>query len=230
MKDKELFKTIFMSNDIQLFELLRKVLKSIGYTIYSSLGNYIYAVGEIPIALVAHIDTVWNFAPYPYYNDKYKVLYSKDGLGADDRAGVVAILKILSSGLRPSIIFTLGEEIGGIGAQKLVSDFPFPVNPINYIIELDRHGNNDACFYNCTKENFQEYIINNFKFIKAEGIFSDIYFICPKWNIAGVNLSIGYYNEHTKQEYLDLTIFYKIITRVKQMLKAKDIPSFTFFE
>ena len=57
--------------------------------------DYIVAIGEIPIALVAHMDTVFKTPVSNLYYDRQKnVLWSPEGLGADDRAGVFAILKI----------------------------------------------------------------------------------------------------------------------------------------
>ena len=62
--------------------------------------EYIYAVGDIPVALVAHMDTVFKTQPQNIFYDKDKcVMWSPEGLGAEDRAGVFAIIKILQAGL-----------------------------------------------------------------------------------------------------------------------------------
>ena len=76
--------------------------------------DYVYAIGDIPIALVAHLDTVHRTPVRDLYYDQSKgVLWSPEGIGADDRAGVFAILNIIKSGLKPSVIFTKDEEQGG---------------------------------------------------------------------------------------------------------------------
>ena len=58
------------------------------------------------------------------------------------------------------------------------------------------------------------------------GSFSDISMICGSWQVCGVNLSIGYYNEHTEREMLFLDSMYNTITRVIKMLSIKNIPHF----
>ena len=98
------------TKDFKLFESLVKLpQKSLKKVLSSSLRRnykkvvetpeYIYAVGDIPIALVAHMDTVFKSPPRNIYFDTDKgVIWSPEGLGADDRAGVFAILNILKKG------------------------------------------------------------------------------------------------------------------------------------
>ena len=109
------------------FELhLRKIYPTVLET-----KDYICAEGVIPIALVAHMDTVF-FKPATtiYYDRQKNTMWSPMGLGADDRAGVFAIIQILQSGLRPHIIFTTDEEKGCLGAEALAkTECPFAVNP-----------------------------------------------------------------------------------------------------
>jgi hypothetical protein len=84
-------------------------------------------------------------------------MWSPQGLGSDDRAGIFAILQIVQSGLRPSIILTTDEERGGLGAQKLAKrECPIPF--LRYMIQLDRHGNNDCVFYDRFCPSFIEHI------------------------------------------------------------------------
>ena len=188
--------------------------------------EYIYAIGDIPIALVAHLDTVWEDAPprFTFFDPFKNVMWAPNGLGADDRAGVIAIFEILRTGLRPHVIFTTDEEIGALGAEALVhEDCPF--KDLRYLIELDRRGKNDCVFYDCETEDFINYV-ESFGFETAMGSFSDISILCGAWEVCGVNLSIGYYNEHTQREMLFLNSMYNTITRVIKMLKEKDIPHF----
>ena len=180
---------------------------------------------------MAHVDTVFPEPPEDIYYDREKgVMWSPQGLGADDRAGVFAILKIIQSGLRPTIIFTTDEEVGGLGAAQLVKDFPeCPIPGLKYLIQLDRRGTNDCVFYDCYNEDFITYV-ESFGFIEAFGTFSDIAELCPAWDVVGVNLSIGYENEHTRYETLHLKPWMATIEKVKRMLKEKDIPDFEYIE
>jgi hypothetical protein len=174
------------------------------------------------------MDTVFKLPPENIYYDREKnVIWSPGGGCGDDRAGVFAILKILQSGLRPTIIFTTDEESGGLGAVQLVTDFPDAPVQINYIIQLDRRGSNDCVFYDCDNEEFEQYV-ETFGFVTNFGSFSDISMIGPDWGMAGVNLSIGYINEHSVSETVHVSAMLNTIAKVKNMLTQKDIPAFEY--
>lgn len=193
-----------------------------------SKDKYIFAEGELPVCLVAHLDTVFNQPPRRIYEDpSAQVLWSPDGLGADDRAGVAAIITIIESNLRPSIIFTMEEETTAAGAFSVVQDFPEPPANFKCLIELDRQGFNDCVFYNCDNEDFVKYI-TNFGFVEECGSFSDISIIAPAWKIAAVNLSIGYQEEHSRTEHFYLKWANETIVKVMEILKDETMPSFKY--
>ena len=229
MKDNEfeLYKCISNMTQEALRKSLVNVLKK-HYTNVITTKEYVMAQGETPIALVAHLDTVFPYGKRKiYYDREAQVIWSPNGLGADDRAGVFAILLIIQHGFRPTVIFTTDEELGCLGADQLVLDYPEPPWPINYIIQLDRQGANDCVFYNCNNPEFEKYI-EEFGFISDFGSFSDISAICPSWGIAGVNLSVGYINEHTLQETLHVKFWKRTIKQVEKMLKKEKIPTFDY--
>ena len=62
--------------------------------------QYIYVEGETQeILLVAHMDTVFSTPPQEIYHDQEQdVMISPYGLGADDRAGIYAITRLVSKG------------------------------------------------------------------------------------------------------------------------------------
>lgn len=189
--------------------------------------DYIVAIGEIPIALVAHMDTVFKTPVSNLYYDRQKnVLWSPEGLGADDRAGVFAILKILQAGYRPSVIFTTDEEKGGLGANEL-GKTPCPIPNLKYLIELDRRGINDCVFYDCYCPQFIQYV-ESFGFFERYGSFSDISFLMEEWDICGVNLSIGYEDEHSYSETLHVDPMFDTIRKVIKMISESDIPEFKY--
>lgn len=228
--------------DYQIFTTIasmpqKRLLKSI-YTFlkkyYSkdkiiATQHYILCKGDIPIMLVTHLDTVFKSPPANiYYDNKQKVMWSPQGLGADDRAGVFAIIKILQDGYRPCICFTTDEEKGGVGANILIAKYPKAPFKLKYIIELDRQGFLDCVFYGCNNLKFKEFV-ESYYFITDWGTYSDIATICPKWKIAGVNLSVGYINEHEKIETLHTEALYATIEKVEHMLDDVDIsPTFKF--
>ena len=107
---------------------------------------YIIAEGDLPVCLCAHIDTVFSHLPETFYYDQEKsVLWSPQGLGADDRAGNYAIIELLEKGHKPSIILTDEEEKGGLGAEALIKKFPeCPFEDCRASIQFDRQGQQDA--------------------------------------------------------------------------------------
>lgn len=233
MTTKELFEEIIQLPEKNLFNYIYKILERKGYKkiVKSAENDYLFAEGDIPIVLVAHVDTVFTSFPSEiYYDNQQQVIWSPDGLGADDRAGVTAILQIILDGYKPCVIFTNGEEKCVEGGEKLVTEYyacPFE-QQIKYMIELDRMGSKDCVFYDCLNEEFKRYI-QSYDFTENYGTYSDISVICNNWNIAGVNLSIGYYDEHTFLERLKFKEMYETIDKVKNMLNDADTaPQFSY--
>lgn len=194
--------------------------------------EYIFTEGNIPIALVAHLDTVFETSITKdgrdlFYDEKHNVMFSPYGAGFDDKAGIFAILQIIRSGLHPHIIFTTDEELGAIGASKL-AELDCPFNDLKYLIELDRHGSDDCVFYDCDNQDFVNYV-ENFGFTWNFGSFTDISELCPAWGIAGVNLSVGYRDEHSETEVLFVGQLLSTINKVKKMLNdASNAPQFKY--
>ena len=191
--------------------------------------GFVYAEGEIPILLVAHMDTVFENPPVQLlYDKKEKKLFNPNGgLGGDDRCGIYAILQLLEK-FKPYVLFTEDEEIGCVGAEKAIQKINKP--NVKYIIEFDRRGKDDCVFYECGNEKFIDYI-ESFNFKINYGSYSDISVLGSAWDIAAVNLSCGYYNEHTSREYVIFDQLQKTIKRAKHMLNAiKNAPYFDYQE
>lgn len=187
--------------------------------------------------LVAHLDTVhdddtlWSkgasrcaerSAPTVFHDPEHDVYWSPDGLGADDHAGVYAVLKIffeLPDDERPIVIITDGEEYGGIGAKQVFGEFfSLLSDRITYLIELDRRGIDDCVFYNWEPKEFKD-IIKGYGFKEMRGSFSDISTIGEDFDTCGVNLSIGFMNEHHESEHLYASATEATIEKVKEMVK-----------
>lgn len=180
---------------------------------------YIAAKGQMPVALVAHLDTVHTIPVMKVYHDVEEgVLWSPEGIGADDRAGVFSILEILGKGYRPSVIFCCKEEVGGVGAGHFVMENPEPFKGVKYLIELDRQGEEDSVYYRCDNPLFEQ-MINAYGFNTEWGSFSDISIIAPSWGLCAVNLSIGYYDEHSLGETWHYRQTLKTIDKVCKILE-----------
>lgn len=177
--------------------------------------DFIYAEGSVPVLLIAHYDTVLKEPPKKIHK-KGSVLTAPNGLGADDRAGMYAILQIVRKH-HCHVLFTGGEEHGGAGADAFTRSKIMP--KVNFCVELDRRGTNDAVYYEGGNEEFEEYVTSK-GWKTAQGTFTDICIVAPYIGVAAVNLSIGYQNEHRKDESLDLDALEKIIKRVPSLFET----------
>ena len=183
--------------------------------------GFVYAKGNFPVLLIAHMDTVHKALPRTimYFKDT-DILTCNEGIGGDDRCGIYIILEIVKR-YNCSVLFCEDEEIGGAGAKKFIkTEIAKTVDP-NYIIEFDRKGKNDAVFYDCDNPEFELFITERF-FKTNWGTFSDISILAPFIGVAAVNLSCGYYNAHTVQEYVVLHEMETVIDETYSILERTD--------
>ena len=185
--------------------------------------DYLYAKGNIPVLLVAHTDIVHKQLPELIVNDRQqRILWSPTGIGGDDRCGVYAILKICEK-FKPYVLFTTEEEVGGLGVKKFVEKHDNL--PVNFIIEIDRRGFNQVVFYECGNKDFQNYILS-FGLDKQTGSYSDVSTLSTEFDIAGCNMSAGYYKEHTTTEHIVMEDLENTIKIVKEILRDKENHKF----
>lgn len=204
-----IFDDIIRLSQEDLIQYLTSFLFSYGYTQEKSIITKDYALfdGDAPILLIAHLDTVHAARVTKIYKNIQKhYLIAREGIGGDDRCGVLAIVWIITKGYRPYVLFTTDEEIGAVGARAAAKGIT-PSPAIRCMIEIDRKGNEDSVYYDNDNEEFKKYI-DSFGFVEAIGSFSDISVLGDAWNIASVNLSSGYEDAHSTDEkiYLDQTI------------------------
>lgn len=211
------FKTICRMSQDRLKKYLVEQLKETHQTIISDDG-YIYAQGDFPVLLVAHMDTVHDKLPETFcYNPQKQSISSPQGIGGDDRCGIYMILEVIRR-YNCSVLFCEDEEIGTVGAEKFVKTPLAKTLEFNYIIEFDRKGKNDAVFYDCDNVDFEEFITKDF-YKTSWGSFSDISVVAPALGCAAVNLSCGYYNAHTKSEYVVMPEMENSINEACKILK-----------
>ena len=176
----------------------------------------------LPI-LVAHTDNVLGDDKEPVFDLSCRYLKGvKNGIGFDDKAGIMAIITLWQyfKEQKFRIIFPANEEVGGVGSENMADDWFVDAK---WILELDRKGNNDFIQTSggtrlCSDEFAQKFIDMGFK--RAEGTFTDVNVMKPRANWVNMaNLSIGYYNPHTDNEYLDTVAFEKIVNKVKDFIE-----------
>lgn len=194
------FKKVCQMTQKELKKYVGQQLTKTHSTIISADG-FVYAQGEFPVLLVAHLDTVHKQCPTEIiYDTNTYTVYSPQGIGGDDRCGVYMIFEVIKK-FNCSVLFCEDEEIGAVGAEKFINTKLARelIGTFNYIIEFDRKGSNDAVFYDCENSEFEEFITEEY-YKYAWGSFSDISYVAPFLKCAAVNLSCGYYDAHTLKE------------------------------
>lgn len=173
--------------------------------------------------LVAHMDNVLHGERIPVLSVDGRYMMGKTaGIGFDDKAGIIAnieLFKRMKGKVR--IIFTTDEEVGGVSAGKLD---PSRYADAKYMIELDRRDVNDLIQHSGStrlcSDSFADKI-ESFGFKRATGTFTDVNkFKTQHPEIEMCNLSIGYFNAHHDDEYLDIKSFEIILDKVENILNT----------
>jgi hypothetical protein len=221
------FEEILKMKQMTLKRHLEAKLEAAGYEPKSEDG-FLYAEGTFPVLLVAHMDTVHKECVQKIkYNGA--IMSSPQGIGGDDRCGIYAILQIIKD-YHCSVLFTEDEEIGCVGSGKFAKSDYVVNNNINYIIEIDRRGTNDCVFYSCDNPDFKEFIESTGYFKTEWGSVSDISIIAPVLQVAAVNLSSGYFNEHTITETINVEALLSTIEEAKKILALPCEEPFEYIE
>ncbi|PUU99061.1 hypothetical protein DCD76_18615, partial [Acinetobacter baumannii] len=114
-----------------------------------SKGNFILVRGQAPVMLVAHLDTVHEEPVRDICTSADgNIAMSPQGIGGDDRCGCFALVRIFRAAqIKPWLLFTCNEEVGGRGAHQFCIShsqhlLPKELDSLKFIIELDRKGSN----------------------------------------------------------------------------------------
>ena len=227
----------FLNSDITsskvIFNKFLEIPDSKLFEVSSDLRNqerFVYIPGskDKPL-LIAHADTVWNGTaksnvnPVAINDDIITSGTPGVGIGADDRAGcaIIWMLKDLGFG----ILITDGEERGMIGAYYATNVIGAELNSYPFMIQFDRMGSNDFKCYDVGTDEFREFISVNTGFVEPNRYsFTDICTLCT--DICGVNFSVGYYNEHTSRESLNINEWYSSYSRVYDFIVDKQFDHF----
>ena len=192
------------------------------------------------VMLSAHMDTVYGVKKKRKLIEKNGVISSSTGaLGADDRAGIAIILSVLDNleninfngTLR--LAFPREEEIGCVGSSKIHPDI---YKDTDLAIVVDRRGSRDivvGCgMAFCSNEvgNFMENVaglagMDDWKCV--EGGISDA-MSYSEGGINAINLSAGYYNEHTDKEYVVLSEMWDTVKLITQVFPVINDFAHTF--
>ena len=212
----ELFCSLPIGSSEDVFRLFATLPRA-EYHFDGEFRNFVYVPGtrEDRVLLAAHADTVWH---YGYNGEEYTQTLKKEtfdgktvylgangtaGIGADDRAGCAILWLLRNSG--HSLLLLDGEEQGQIGAHHIRDNYPALFDELNrhaYAIQFDRRNATDYKVYNLpVTKKFTKFIQAATGYTDAGKLSrTDIVVLCR--DVCGVNLSVGYHEEHSSEEYL----------------------------
>jgi di/tripeptidase len=158
------------------------------------------------------------------------------GIGGDDKCGIYACLELLKELPNLKAGFFVSEETGCHGSRKADKEF---FSNVGYAIEFDAPGNwmvSEYCmgtqlferesdfFKECDKvltENFKQR--NKYQ----SHPYTDVYALKEIFDFACINFSIGYYNYHTRDEYVVVEDVYNGIDAGKKIIERLGNQKFT---
>lgn len=167
------------------------------------------------------------------YNNIRKTIHTtgnKNVLGGDDKCGIAVILRLAELAkqdkLRFAVLITRGEERGQ-GAHSVNKEI---YGLVKYGIVIDRRGNNDIVVKiggkSLCSQHFAEWVQNSapegLKPTMIESCHSDAAPIADHVNV--VNISCGYHDPHSSDEYVYLDQLSDTMAWVKNMLRHSYKP------
>ena len=146
-------------------------------------------------------------------------------MGLDDKVGICIALQLLKSQPNLKVLFTTEEELGAIGAREATTNIDF-LSDVRYFLQADRRGSSDLITHTngidvVTDEFIADLmpIMNKYGYSENIGTFTDVGELVENVKVCGVNISCGYYSEHTAKEHCKiselencLNFIYEILT------------------
>jgi hypothetical protein len=239
----EVAKQFIESTELDVLNRFASLHNAVRLSTPSASHDAVFVPGDRPsasgrILFIAHTDTVFDEAD-PFYVDRYghtffSGFYEGDkpeaserfrGLGADDRAGCAILWLIRNSG--HSLLLVSDEEVGCLGSGDCSELHVNTLKDHSFCMQFDRRGSHDLVYYDGANKAFDAYLRRHFfEYSEASGSFSDVGVVSPALDLAGVNISTGYRNEHHLSETLDLLDFYRTYTYLTKLLTQKSFPVF----
>lgn len=208
---------------------------AIGTTVFSCHldtveHEYDYHKTEYDYSLMGAANKVTKEPLYLGDNKPQGLAISDDGiitvkgggiLGADDGAGVWLLVNMIDAEVPGRYFFFAGEESGGIGSKFAVKNHPDLFKGFKRAIAFDRKGVTDIITEQyvgvCASPQFGVALADALSCDKypmqpAHGVYTDtaeMIGIIPEC----VNVSVGYYNEHTESESLDLNYLQALLRK-----------------
>lgn len=184
------------------------------------IGNLYKRIGTAPVLWSCHTDTVHAKGGTQLLSLSASGIVSvadksSNCLGADCTAGVWLMVQMIRAGVPGLYVFHRAEEVGGIGSQFIAKHRPELLADILYAVAFDRRGHTAIITHQgarCCSEEFSASLglaLGMGHRSDSGGTFTDT---ANYTDLIGEcsNLSVGYMNEHTKRETLDVLYLEKL--------------------
>lgn len=198
-------------------------------------GNYFIKIGESRTMFTCHLDTVCSTSERVNHVIGSTIIRT-DGttiLGADDKAGMTILLYMIEKNVPGLYYFFIGEEVGGIGS----GDASMKGNWKEYdrCVSFDRKGYTsviteqfygECCSIEFAKELSKALNRTNtlFKFEPDDtGSFTDSASFMD-YIPECTNISVGYFKQHTKEEYQDIR-FLNVLAEAVVKVDWESLPT-----
>jgi tripeptide aminopeptidase len=152
------------------------------------------------------------------------------GIGGDDKAGVFACLTLLKELPYLKAAFFVSEETGCHGSKAADPEF---FTNVGYGIQFDAPENwmiTETCFGQPLFDRGTEFF-EKVNTVLTEGMinedmrymshpYTDVYALRSKFNFSCINFSIGYYDYHTRNEYVVIEDVFNGIEMGRKMIES----------
>lgn len=160
---------------------------------------------------VAHLDTVSKIYPKRqelkivgntiYLHKSARKVVSC--LGGDDRCGCWIIYNLIDKQVRANFALFFDEEAGCAGSRKFCKQYKELLPRPTAIVGLDRRGSNDCALYGSDNDDLIEIFLPDYQ--PTFGSISDCAILADEYDVACVNLSVGFNMEHSRDEFIVIT-------------------------
>jgi tripeptide aminopeptidase len=217
----------YSHQDAVMINFLVKELRSIeGLDLSQDAYGNLYAIkgkgigpDKLYPAVVAHVDTVHKLIPADYFHvvEVAGTVFGWDssknqmhGIGGDDKVGIYMCLQLLRELDNLKVALFRNEEVGCLGSTE--AHMPFFDN-VTLVLQADRRGSTDFISYSNGTDLMDKTFLNaidvtleKFGYSEDMGTLTDVGQLKKnKLKVVCANVSCGYYNAHSDDEYVVLS-------------------------
>jgi hypothetical protein len=210
--------------------------KLINFPLFQQGENYYHVVGDgsSDTLFCAHLDTACSISKPVRHGFFNSTIYTRSDtlLGADDKAGVLALIALIEAKVPGTYYFFAGEEVGRKGSLAAAHSHREYFSKFKRAVTFDRRGKGSIItsqlFGECCSDMFADALIREFKSNQLKfvndptGSYTDtasFMKIIPECT----NISIGYDHEHTDRETINIDYAYKVAMAATQ-IDWDDLP------